>query len=249
MPQNNAFSHQRFSAEKPITNWHLVQPCEPPAAGSAEYQRQMKAVGEAYRDWGVQAVWLIHGTFAGDDPLGLVRILESAAPQAARRWRQVNKQLFDKLAQDSGNYTHHYAAEFQRATGIRVERVAWSGENHHLARAAAAVSLLDQLAAANASGRDRVLLWGHSHAGNVLALLSNLLAADGAARRAFFEAARGYYGRGWFGGAGRPVWERVRQWLVETPPERRRVPQLDFVTFGTPIRYGWDTDGFAQLLH
>ena len=24
---------------------------------------------------------------------------------------------------------------------------------------------------------------------------------------------------------------------------------MDFATFGTPIRYGWDTDGYGQLLH
>ena len=248
MPKNNAFTHQRYSPEEPISNWQLLQPAEPPAAGSAQYEQQMRAAGDACRDWGVQAIWLIHGTFAGDDPLGLVRSLDSVAPQTARSWRQLNKRLLDKLAQDSGNYTSPYAVEFQRAAGIPVERVAWSGENHHLARADAAVCLLDRLAAAAGNVKDRVLLWGHSHAGNVLALLSNLLAADSVSREVFFEAAHCYYRRGWFGGAGRPVWERVRQWL-ETPPAQRRLPHLDFVTFGTPIRYGWDTDGYAQLLH
>jgi hypothetical protein len=247
MPRNNAFAHQRYSPEKPTTIWHLVQPSEPSVAGSVEYQQQMASVGQAYRTAGVRAIWLIHGTFAGDDALGLVRVWERIAPGMGRRLRQLNKNLFDRLAQDSGNYTAEYAAEFQRATGIPVERVAWSSENHHLARAYAAICLLDRLVETGWGEDDRVLLWGHSHAGNVFALLTNLLAAASVPRESFFQAVRCYLQR-WLGGLDKPVWERVRRWL-ETPGAGRRIPQLDLVTWGTPIRYGWDTGGYAKLLH
>jgi len=248
MPSNNAFAHQCYSAEKPTTAWHLVRPPEQPAVESAEYLQQLASVGEAYRNAGVRTIWRVPGTFAGDDVVGLIRILECVAPGIAGRLRQLAKGLFDSLARDSGNYTSQYAAEFQRTTGIPVERLTWSSEDHHLARAQAAVCLLDRLVETGCEAHDRFLLWGHSHAGNVFALLTNLLAADSAQRESFFAASRCYYRRRWLGGLNHRVWERVRQWL-ETPAHERRMPQLDFVTFGTPIRYGWDTNGYAKLLH
>jgi hypothetical protein len=248
MPQNNAFRHQSYSAEVPAVKWHLLRPEPPPEIGSAEYERLMASVGEAYRAAGVRAIYLVHGTWAGDDPVGLIRIVERLAPGSARRLRQLNKDLFDKLLKDSGNYPAQYATEFQQAIGIPVERVAWSSENHHLARAHAAVCLLDGLVERGYGANDRILIWGHSHAGNVFAIATNLLAADAEQREAFFAAGRCYYRQGWIGGLSKPVWERVRQ-LLELPRDSRRLPQLDLVTFGTPIRYGWDPDGYAKLLH
>ncbi len=248
MPRNNAFRHQRYSSDEPATVWHLIQPAPPPNSDSVEYAQLMASVGEVYRAAGVRAIYLVHGTFAGDDPVGLIRILERLAPGSARRLRQLNKDVFDKLAKDTANYPAQCATEFQRSTGVPVERVAWSSENHHLARAHAAVCLIDGLAERGYGPEDRVLMWGHSHAGNVFAIATNLLAADAAQRASFFAAGRCYYRQRWFGGLSKPVWDRVRQRL-ELPPAARQLPQLDLVTFGTPIRYGWDTDGYAKLLH
>ena len=95
----------------------------------------MASVGEAYRAAGVRAIYLVHGTFVGDDPVGLIHIVARLAPGSARRLRQLNKDFVDKLVKDNGNYPAQYATEFQRSTGVPVERVAWSSENHHLARA------------------------------------------------------------------------------------------------------------------
>ncbi len=248
MPANNAFRHQRYSAQRPTTLWHVIQVSEPPEIGSTEYEQAMARSGEAYRAARVRAIYLMHGTFAGDDAMGLVRLLERIAPDAARKLRQLSKDTFDKLAKDSGNYTAAYADEFQRFAKVPVERVAWSGENHHLARAHAAVALIDQLARASYGPQDRVLVWGHSHAGNVFALISNLLAADAGPQRSFFAAASCFYRRRWGNRIAEAAWDRVQEFLA-MPSASRRWPQLDLVTFGTPIRYGWDTNGYAKLLH
>jgi hypothetical protein len=94
----------------------------------------------------------------------------------------------------------------------------------------------------------RVLLWGHSHAGNVFALITNLLAADPKQLDRFFNAARVYYRWPLLGYVDVPRWRRVRMWLSRRPRGLDNVP-LDIVTFGTPIRYGWDTAGYSRLLH
>jgi hypothetical protein len=212
-------------------------------------------------------VYLVHGTFLGDDALGLLRALARVQPNIAGWLKQRTKRTVDRLASDAGNYTAEYArgleamlngpppdptAAGHAAEGepgrVPVRLFHWSSENHHLARAQAAVSLIDELSRQRFPPESRVLLWGHSHGGNVLALVTNLLAAEPAARRAFFRAVRGYYRPRRADRHDADVWLRVRQWL-DADPRLRIFPQLDIVTFGTPIRYGWDCGGFANLLH
>ena len=140
---------------------------------------------------------------------------------------------------------------------IPVRLFNWSSQNNHLGRADGAVHLLDELARLaadmpseelSAAKPPRVVLWGHSHAGNVFALLTNLLGSDTASRDKFFTAARTFY-RPWLcRDVDLPVWPHVRELLEEADHPLRRLA-LDVVTFGTPIRYGWDGDGYAKLLH
>ena len=72
--------------------------------------------------------------------------------------------------------------------GVPVRLFHWSSENHHLGRADAAVRLIDEIAALELPRRKRILVWGHSHAGNVFALMSNLLAGDSESIERFFTA-------------------------------------------------------------
>jgi hypothetical protein len=124
----------------------------------------------------------------------------------------------------------------------------WSSENHHLGRADGAVRLIDRLHAAQHPPGSRVLLWGHSHAGNVFALMTHLLAADLPLQAEFFRAAQSYYRWPLLGRVDIPVWQRVQE-LLERAAEPLGGIRLDIVTFGTPIRYGWDQGGYARLLH
>jgi hypothetical protein len=208
----------------------------------------MTDIGARFREAGVEAAYLTHGTFAGDDALGFIRVVSHLFPDLAKKLRRLHKGTFDKLAKDTGNYTADFASEFERAVGIPVRLFLWSSENHHIARAHAAVCLIDELASLGLSSERRVLLWGHSHAGNVLALITNLVAADKPVRDRFFRACRSYYRWPISGRVDVPVWQRVRKLLDKDEPSRG-LPKLDVVTFGTPIRYGWDTGGYAKLLH
>ena len=225
----------------------------------------MQAVGDRLRAANVQEILLVHGTFVGDDLLGLSNTLGHVFPKAAKQLREVAKRLVDALANDTGNYTQAYADTFEDALHregtqrISVHRFHWSGQNNHIGRADAAVRLfatLNQTASlqsqtANESTQKqptRILLWGHSHAGNVFALLTNMLAADEATHEKFFTAALPYYKLPLLGRIDKPVWEQTISQLYQKQRAIDNVA-LDMVTFGTPIRYGWETAGYSNLLH
>jgi hypothetical protein len=216
----------------------------------------MRRVGEALRAAGVGAIYLVHGTFAGTDALGLIRGVTRFTPGARGPLERQTKRLVDAVIRETGNYASQFATHFedsiahQTSQRIPVQLFHWTSENHHVGRADAAVRLVEELSAYAATHPQigRLLIWGHSHGGNVLALVTNLLAADEGTREAFFSAARTFYRTPCFGKVDVSIWQRVRAALEAKQRALDGVP-LDIVTFGTPIRYGWDTDGYGKLLH
>jgi hypothetical protein len=257
----------------------------------------MAAAGAALGQANVACVYLVHGTFCGNDLLGLWTELARVAPRLSERLRRITKAGSDVLVGESGNYTHSFAVRMQESLSagagrtIPVRLFHWSSQNNHIARADGAVRLIDELARCAASlaavpapspsegrareggaagtsgpslgsaspppltgegsGRDsmpRIQVWSHSHGGNVLALMTNLLGGDVHARREFFEAARPFYHRWRSSSIDFPAWERVETLLASKGNPLDHTP-LDLVTFGTPIRYGWDAAGYATLLH
>ena len=160
------------------------------------------------------------------------------------------KKLIDEQAGDAGNFTTAYVELFKKAVTrsasrpILCVRLLWSCEQHHLGRAEAAVRLLHRLRAFCAEhgfgAGDRILVQAHGQAGLVMALLSNLVAPGKSAMR-----------------------DAVLKHLKSVMPDgaialfESLVPgggvlngaTLDVVTFGTPVRYGWDPSGLGKLLH
>lgn len=214
----------------------------------------MQQVGRAYRQAGVSAIYLVHGTFVGADALGILSALGRVYPAAQSFMSELAKQAVDHLTGEGGNYTGKFAQSFEELIQtpgeptIPVRRFFWSSQNHHLGRADGAIRLLDEIAGAEIPPKGRILLLGHSHAGNVFALMTNLLAADAETRKAFFDAARIYYRWPLLGLIDIPFWQRLENLLSQHPEVITNHP-LDFVTFGTPIRYGWDSGGYDHLLH
>lgn len=205
-----------------------------------------------FRQAGVRHLFLLHGTFAGNDALGLFRAVDRLFPEVGDVLRDLGKRTVDQLVGEAGNYTEAYAHALQSGLSsaqqsVEVRRFLWSSENRHLARADAAVRLADALAQLDRQPNDRVMLWGHSHAGNVLALLTNLLAADASTREKFFSIGRSYF-RWPRRGAERTLWRRVEETLADPRGPLANLP-LDIVTFGTPVRYGWDFGGYRRLMH
>jgi hypothetical protein len=260
----------------------------------------MAAAGRRFAQANVAAIYCLHGTFAGNDALGLYTEVERFAPRLASSLRRATKSAFDWLIGETGNYTAEFAERMETALAagaerpIPVRRFHWAAQNHHISRADAAVRLVDELAqvatqledspvpfprrgwaqpstgdpksperraldlakqpgrgeaaGTHVATRPRIQLWSHSHGGNALALLTNLLAADEPTRQEFFEAAGVFHNRSRLHSTHFPVWHRVEQILAD-PTHPLRNLAIDVVTFGTPVRYGWDTGGFNNLLH
>lgn len=214
----------------------------------------MRAAGAAFHAAGVGAVYLVHGTFAGTDATGMLTELGRVYPAAQAVLGRLAKMLFDLFARDDGNYTAEYAERLEAGLAapdrprIPVRLFDWSSENHHIGRADAAVRLVDELSSLDLPAGARILLWGHSHGGNVLALLTNLLSGNAELVTRFFAAARWYYRLPLVDWVDIPVWRDVEHELLTGPRLLDRHP-LDLVTFGTPVRYGWNRDGYSQLLH
>lgn len=223
----------------------------------------MQRAGRLLGDAGVLRVYCVHGTFAGNDALGLLTELARFAPGLSESLRRVGKGAVDAVINDLGNFTGGYCELLREGLSagagrpIDVRRFNWSSQNNHIGRADGAVRLIDELATLavglptaqlEAESRPRVMLWGHSHGGNLLALLTNLLGADEPAREEFLTASRAFYRRWCFPGVDFEVWPRVYE-ILGAPEHPLRRLKLDIVTIGTPVRYGWDTGGYDGLLH
>lgn len=217
----------------------------------------MNDVGRRLRQANVAAIYLIHGTFAGVDGLGVWTQLARLHAPFADWLRNATKNWIDKLASDAGNYSEEYVAAFDHGindghtTAIPVQRFNWSSENHHIGRADGAIRFLEELARRDFPENARVLCWGHSHAGNVLALVTNLLGADREAVDEFFGKTRWYYRWPILGCCDALNWIRVQELLKEhhSGAQSPWPFRLDAVTFGAPIRYGWNAAGYGQLAH
>lgn len=203
--------------------------------------------------FGIGQVILVHGTFMGDDPFAIsetldavgskVSVLEKPLKSLAAKLKDRIKPITDDINGDVGNYDTQYQDHFQQLVGedpvVHLLKPTWSGQNHHFARADLAVRLLCLLDDLSMSAPDSVLLWGHSHAGNGFAILTNLLANDHKSVAAFFEAAA----------QKSPHWQRAQSLLMTAPTPHPLAACVRIAAFGTPVRYGWDTTGCRDLIH
>ena len=248
MPPTNQFQHQQYSSEKPHSNYSVIQAQTGPEVESAEWRQRMLTAGNVLQDKNLFAIYLVHGTFVGTDTLGLARTLDRLSTTIAHQFRRSHKRLADLILRERSNYNQSYATLMEKSLGghIPVRLFHWSGENHHLGRADGAVRLIDDLNKRKIPPGSRVLLWGHSHAGNLFALLSNLLGGDKDARQRFFQAAGPWRSSSETCPASQ-AWWRVRSLLDHGNPFDPIT--LNALTFGTPICYGWDTNTMGKLLH
>ena len=245
------FCHQFYTADAPRVPHFYLRAAVGPPIGCREFRQRMRVVGEVMKAAGVGEIYLVHSSFAAIDSVSILASLARNHRLLGPSLRRIAARLIDGDGHDAGNYTTHYAGLLEAAMGnepLPVKLISWSSENHHLGRADAAVRLIDELAAPESVAGERVMLWGHGHAGNVFAIMSQLLTCHSEAVERFFEAASVHYRVPFTGLVDIPMWHRVRQLLLcDRPRIARRL--FDWVTFGTPVRYGWKPRSHDNLLH
>ena len=167
------------------------------------------------------------------------------------------KILLDDQWADAVNGPNTDVELFQRAVNktlarpIVCTRMLWSSEHHHLGRALAAVRLLDDLCALcerQMLGKgDRILVLAHGQAGLVLALASNLLCPSPiTGRPKLLGILAAYAEQNGQAGLVAKI-QRIEPLLAAHA--LLSGANLDVVTMGTPVRYGWDLSGMGHLLH
>ncbi len=239
MPKRNHFKHQKYSDQSPGANYRLVDAKLPPAPGTAQFNGAIASFSDRIVDF-IDAIHITHGTFAGNDAFGWIAQIEKAIPDSGTPLRTLGKKFADIISSDSGNYPAGFAKLFD--VDVPVNMFTWSGENTHSGRCRAAIELLAKLFE-RVEDQPRVLLWGHSHAGNIAALVTNLLGADDWVRDQFFSLLTPLFDD------RKPnnALQKVRK-AVEDPELVAKLT-IDVVNFGTPICYGWDSGGYRKLLH
>ncbi len=226
-------------ADPPQLEPARVKFAQEPEEGTPEWRREMQEVGERMRGARVRLAFFVHGSFVGDDPLAIAHTVEGALPalpEVGRALRGFTRAQISRVLGDLSNFPRDYVEAFANATGVPAADFTWSGENHHTARIQGAVRLARALALHGGGALrpgDRVLLVGHSHGGQLFAILSQLLAR-----------ARGYEE---LLAAARARDEDLG--ALEDHLALLRRCEVDVVTFGTPPRYGWARGAGFRLLH
>ncbi|RMG35155.1 MAG: hypothetical protein D6725_13110 [Planctomycetota bacterium] len=250
MKEVSTFRHQTFPS----------RPEDPAQLTSLRVDASERAdFSRLHSDFGITQAIAVHGTFVGDDPLAvnawisslIARRAASVAGLVEQQLKRVTGSVTDAILGDRGNFAPHFPQDFRRLTGneVEAERLVWSGANTHVSRALLALRLLDRLDSLRlggfAPGEHRVLLWGHSHAGNGFALLSNLLANAPDSVDAFFDC----FVIDELEPTAQRLLRRCRTLLAEHDGPHPMARALIVVTLGTPVRYGWEKRGLARLFH
>lgn len=193
----------------------------------------------------IRHVSLVHGTFAGNDALGLFDMLEPAvfrmtgSSTITDQLKRGGKQLLNSVAKDLGNFTPEYVQAFSGALDNRIEceSFTWGSGNFHLARLKGAVELIahlsDIIRRKNIHPKERLLLIGHSHAGQLFALIT-LFLENGEKARQLYEIVEQHDGLN-----NRDLTRNI---------ETLETIQLDIVTLGMPVRYPWGRYAKYRLL-
>jgi hypothetical protein len=245
-----------YAAPPPSAAWVTFSAAPPRETRSTELEAQspawrdaMRAVGATLDEAGVRGVVFAHGTFTGTDPLSALAAVEreggGAGRALARELRKRTRAALDKALGDAGNFTDAYVRLFEAAVGAGAATGAlpctsfvWSSENHHVGRVEGALGLVRVLARhAELHGQDRsdarLLAFGHSHAGQLFALVTQLMSGSVSAE-AIMDVARA---------RGLDV-AALRDDLAILEAMR-----LDLVTLGAPARYAWAAAPNVRALH
>ncbi|MEZ4741631.1 MAG: hypothetical protein R3B45_04165 [Bdellovibrionota bacterium] len=204
----------------------------------------MLEFGNQFKNNHITHIYFSHGTFVGNDPFGLVRALEIPFPIATRKavhyLKHKNFHQSNKILKDQANYLPSYVKLFETAIGneIPCHNFIWSSGNYHAARVSGAFKLLNQIVFDMKSTKvkqpHRILLIGHSHAGQVFALLSNLIEYTALGKTlAEVSSQHGFCDK------------TKLHALIDQVAKLK----LDYALFGTPYIYPWPKRSARNLIN
>ena len=220
-------------ATKPLTcipTTKLTTPynIEPSAAvHTVEWDKAMLGYGDTLYKHNVRLIFFVHGTFMGNDPFGIDKLVELTG------LHKPTKAITDIIMDDMANYSKNYVKTFCNAVSNSLcsehERFTWRSGNTHEDRLDGAIKLADELANSINVGKVKtnqtILLLGHSHAGQLFALLSHFLEGGEMANK-LYKFVNIHYGT-------------EREVQLKSDIDSIKSVNLDFVTYGTPVRYSW----------
>lgn len=219
---------------------------EGPEFKSSEWADEMSENKHILKDTNVRHIFLVHGTFTGDNALGLFDIFEpieknlTGSTTIIDKLKSLGKSALNFIVDDVGNYTESYANSLSEGLNkeIPCDLFIWGSGNFHLARLKGAIKLVEKLADIithqNIHDEERILLIGHSHAGQLFALLTTFLENGNKAQQLF------------------DVIDESNQLGTKTELlshlDKIKMVHFDIVTFGTPVRYSWGKYDNYRLL-
>lgn len=209
-----------------------------PKDASYEFlKRKKRGVVEVGKEWPIQSMYLMHGTFVGDDPFDLISLIKKNFPRLndniIQSVRDKTKKGQDLVAKDLGNFLPEHIELIKEKTdsNFNVHNITWSSGNHHYARVRGLIDLITSIAAYEERG-SHIMLVGHSHAGQIFALLGQIFHNDSLKKKLF-----GHFK------------EKYDLTKIYADFEIVKSLHIDIVTFGTPARYEWNLAGNMRLLH
>jgi hypothetical protein len=200
---------------------------------------QINLEGRILSNAKIQSIYLIHGTFVGNDPFQIISLIENNFPSLNSNIissiQKGTREMGSLIASDLGNFISDHNQILKQITlgNIDIHNFTWSSGNNHIARVRGCFELIKDIYDQHNYRGERVLLIGHSHAGQLFALMTQLV--------------------------NNPKLKNKLMTLVERHdylPENLNIMiehiaslDLDFVTLGTPARYEWKLNSKMRLLH
>jgi|GEM_PF-243675 len=164
----------------------------------------------------------------------------------------------DTLVKETGNFSTRYVHRFQQSinhASLNVQecsRYLWLSVHHHLGRLQAALDLYEYLR--NMTHRltlgpgSRLLVQAHGQAGEVMAFLSNVIyQGESPERERIFDILAAFVKKTQLPSDQMDRLHRLFHSVTYEPFLNGAA--LDIVTYGTPIRYGWELGGIGHLVH
>lgn len=211
-------------------------------SNSTHFKMEMGQTKKVFENHQIQSIFLVHGTFVGDDPFGVLKILENTMGNRAAHLRKGYRIFFEKnkakIYGDMGNFTTEYLGDCLAGMGksFKGRLFSWSSGNHHLARVLGTLDLVKSLEAQICETNQKgIILLGHSHGGNLFALLSQFTNNLTLTKQIIDTVTNEQ--------------NEFKDYDYLNALKKISQHKLFFVTFGTPVRYQWSLRKNTKALH